>query len=102
MPLMSGLRKFSCTLNDPARVAVSCMSVGAQGAAADGLPETRLVLARVGLVAVDPLHPRGGATEVPAVVAEVDTGVVVRRDDGVLGRRDEVLPGQVGARVLQQ
>src|SRR3954451_4616831 len=101
MPLMSGLRKFSWTLNDPARTAVSCMSVEAQRAVADGVPVTGLVLPGVGLVAVHPLHPGAGAAEVPAVVAEVHRGVAPARHDSPLRRRDEVLPRQVGAGVLE-
>src|SRR3954463_4198748 len=103
MPLMSGLTKFSWTLNVDAARTLSCMSVQLQVRAADRVPRTVLVLVGLGLAAVDLLHPGARATEVPAVVRVVDSGVTgLGRNDGVLGRGDEVLPGQVGAGVLEQ
>src|SRR3954452_22580809 len=101
MPLISGLRKLICTLNDEART-ISCMSEETEVLVADGVPRPRLVLVGLGLVAVDPLHVGAGPTEVNTVVAEVDRRVDTARDDRTLGRRDEVLAGQVAARVLQQ
>src|SRR3954447_11138542 len=102
MPLMSGLRTFSWKLNVLAATTVPCISVQLHVAVADRLPVTVLVLVRLGLAAVDPLHPCAGAAEVATVVAVVDRGVARgRRHRGVLGRPDEVLPRQVAARLLQ-
>src|SRR5690242_20230142 len=97
MPSMSGLMKFSWTLNALPASNVSCMSVELQPGVADRVPAAVLVLVRLGLTAVDLLHPCGGATEMTAVV-----GVVQRWVDGAGRQRrvfrggDEVLPGQVG------
>src|SRR4051794_25765769 len=84
MPLISGLRKLICTLNDvPART-ISCMSEETEVLVADGVPRPRLVLVGLGLVAVDPLHVGAGPTEVTTVVAEVDRRVDTARDDRTL------------------
>src|SRR3954454_8554309 len=103
MPLMRGLRKFSWTLKSVAARTDACMSEQPQVGVANGVPAAVLVLVRLGLTAVDALHPRAGATEVATVVGVVDRWVDASgRQAGVLGGGDEVLPGQVGRRVLQQ
>src|SRR4051812_9451022 len=103
MPLMSGLSTFSWKLNVLAARTVSGMSAQPQVGVADGVPLAVLVLPGLGLAAVDPLHPCTGAAEVSAAVEEVDRRIDrAGGERAVLGRGDEVLPGQVGARVLQQ
>src|SRR2546429_1479266 len=103
MPLMSGLTKFSWVLKELPASSVSCISEELQPGVADGVPSAVLVLVRLGLAAVDLLHPGAGAAEVTTVVGVVDGRIHrARGQRGVLGRGDEVLPGQVRVRVVEQ